>query len=87
MSIFASRFVDGRLEVVTMSALLKMENNSLLSRRLLPAIMTSVRGIRHMITDGVTGMKRMEARSILCYWATEKPGITQSHLALVLKRS
>jgi len=40
-----------------------------------------------MITDGVTGMKRMEARSILCYWATEKPGITQSHLALVLKRS
>jgi len=40
-----------------------------------------------MITDDVRDVKRPEARSISCYWATEKPGITQSRLALVLKRS
>ena len=40
-----------------------------------------------MITDGIRDKKRTEARSILCYWATEKLGITQSQLALMLNRS
>ena len=38
------------------------------------------------ITDGIRDKKRTEARSILCYWATEKLGITQSELAHVLNR-
>ncbi len=39
------------------------------------------------ITDGIRDTRRTEARSILCYWATEKLGITQSQLALILNRS
>ena len=39
------------------------------------------------ITDGIRDAKRTEARSILCYWATKKLGITQSQLALKLNRS
>jgi putative transposase len=39
------------------------------------------------ITDGIRDAKRTESRSILCYWATEKLGITQSQLALMLNRS
>ena len=40
-----------------------------------------------MITDGIRDRKRTEAGSILCYWATEKLGITQSQMALMLNRS
>jgi len=39
------------------------------------------------VTDGIRETKRTEARSILCYWATEKLGVTQSQLALMLNRS
>jgi hypothetical protein len=39
------------------------------------------------VTDGIRDTRRTEARSILCYWATEKLGITQSQLALILNRS
>ena len=39
------------------------------------------------VTDGIRDAKRTGARSILCYWATEKLGITQSQLALMLNRS
>jgi putative transposase len=39
------------------------------------------------VTDGIRDVKRTKARSILCYWATEKLGVTQSQLALILKRS
>ncbi len=39
------------------------------------------------ITDGIRDKKRTDARSILCYWATEKLGVTQSELAHVLNRS
>ena len=39
------------------------------------------------VTDGIRDPKRTEARSILCYWATEKLGVTQSQLALILNRS
>ncbi|MGD9162300.1 MAG: transposase, partial [Desulfobacteraceae bacterium] len=39
------------------------------------------------IADGIRDAKRIKARSILCYWATEKLGITQSQLALMLNRS
>jgi len=40
-----------------------------------------------MITDGIRDNIRTVARSILCYWATEKLGITQSQLAQILNRS
>jgi putative transposase len=36
------------------------------------------------ILDTARDVKRTEARSILCYWATEKLGVTQSQLALLL---
>jgi putative transposase len=36
------------------------------------------------ILDSARDVKRTEARSILCYWATEKLGVTQSQLALLL---
>ena len=39
------------------------------------------------ITDGIRDKKRTEVRSILCYWTTEKLGITQSELTYVLNRS
>lgn len=39
------------------------------------------------ITDGVRDAKRTKARSILCYWATEKLGTTQSQLAQLLNRT
>lgn len=39
------------------------------------------------VTDGIRDAKRTKARSILCYWATEKLGVTQSHLALMLNRT
>ncbi|MGD9158014.1 MAG: hypothetical protein PVG39_06380, partial [Desulfobacteraceae bacterium] len=39
------------------------------------------------IADGIRDAKRIKARSILCYWATEKLGVTQSKLALMLNRS
>jgi REP element-mobilizing transposase RayT len=39
------------------------------------------------IADGIRDAKRIKARSILCYWATEKLGVTQSQLALMLNRS
>jgi len=37
--------------------------------------------------DSFRDAKRTEARSILCYWATEKLGVTQSRLAQLLKRT
>jgi len=37
------------------------------------------------LLDSARDMKRAKARSILCYWASEKLGITQSQLALILK--
>jgi putative transposase len=39
------------------------------------------------ITDGIRDAKRVKARSILCYWATEKLGTTQSELAQLLSRT
>jgi REP element-mobilizing transposase RayT len=39
------------------------------------------------VTDGIRETKRTKARSILCYWATEKLGMPQSHLALMLNRT
>jgi putative transposase len=39
------------------------------------------------IKDGIRDAKRTKARSILCYWATEKLGVTQSQLALILNRT
>jgi REP element-mobilizing transposase RayT len=39
------------------------------------------------VTDGIRDAKRTRARSILCYWATEKLGVSQSQLALVLNRT
>ena len=39
------------------------------------------------ITDGIRDAKRTKARSILCYWATEKLGTTQSQLAQLLNRT
>ena len=38
------------------------------------------------VTDGIRDAKRTKARSILCYWATDKLGVTQSQLALMLNR-
>jgi putative transposase len=37
------------------------------------------------ILDSTRDLKRTEARSILCYWATDKLGVTQSQLALLLR--
>ena len=37
------------------------------------------------ITDGIRDAKRTKARSILCYWAVEKLGVTQSQLAFIIK--
>jgi putative transposase len=39
------------------------------------------------ITDGIRDAKRTNARSILCFWATEKLGTTQSELAQLLNRT
>jgi len=39
------------------------------------------------ILDSLRDAKRIKARSILCYWATAKLGITQSQLAQLLKRT
>lgn len=39
------------------------------------------------ILDSLRDARRTAARSILCYWATEKLGISQSQLAQMLKRS
>lgn len=39
------------------------------------------------ILDSLRDAKRTAARSILCYWATEKLGTSQSQLAQMLKRS
>jgi REP element-mobilizing transposase RayT len=39
------------------------------------------------IFDSLRDAKRTKARSILCYWATEKPGIPQSRLAQLLSRT
>lgn len=39
------------------------------------------------ILDSLRDAKRTEARSILCYWATEKLGTPQSRLAQLLKRT
>ena len=39
------------------------------------------------IKDGIRDARRTKARSILCYWATEKMGVTQSQLALILNRT
>ncbi len=39
------------------------------------------------ILDGIRDKKRTDARSILCYWAKEELGITQSRLAKKLNRS
>ncbi|MFO7738871.1 MAG: transposase [Desulfatiglandaceae bacterium] len=39
------------------------------------------------IKDGRRDAKRTKARSILCYWATEKLGLAQSQLALILNRT
>ena len=39
------------------------------------------------IIDGIRDSKRRKARSILCYWATEKLGVPQSQLALILNRT
>lgn len=39
------------------------------------------------ILDSIRDARRTKARSILCYWATEKLGITQSQLAQMLKRT
>ncbi len=36
---------------------------------------------REEILDGIRDRKRIEARSILSYWATDQLGITQSQLA------
>ena len=37
------------------------------------------------ILDGIRDKRRTSARSILCYWATDKLGISQSQLALTLR--
>jgi putative transposase len=42
---------------------------------------------QEMITDGIRDTERTNARSILCYWATEKLGVTQSQLAQMLNRA
>jgi hypothetical protein len=39
------------------------------------------------ILDSLRDAKRTKARSVLCYWATEKLGIPQSQLAQLLKRT
>ena len=39
------------------------------------------------ILDSLRDAKRTAARSILCYWATEKLGTSQSQLAQMLRRS
>jgi REP element-mobilizing transposase RayT len=39
------------------------------------------------VTDEIRDAKRTKARSILCYWATEKLGMPQSQLALILNRT
>ena len=39
------------------------------------------------IKDGIRDSKRTKARSILCFWATEKLGLPQSQLALMLNRT
>lgn len=39
------------------------------------------------VMDGIRDAKRTKARSILCYWATEKLGMPQSQLALMLNRT
>jgi len=39
------------------------------------------------VTDGIRDAKRTKARSILCYWATEKLGVPQSQLAIMLNRT
>jgi len=36
------------------------------------------------ILDTIRDIKRVEARSLLCFWATDKLGLTQSQLALLL---
>jgi putative transposase len=36
------------------------------------------------ILDGIRDVKRTKARSILCYWATDKLGVRQSQVALLL---
>jgi hypothetical protein len=41
----------------------------------------------YQILDTIRDAKRTNTRSILCYWATEKLGTTQSHLAQLLNRS
>lgn len=41
----------------------------------------------NQITDGIRDARRTKARSILCYWATEKLGVPQSQLALILNRT
>jgi putative transposase len=39
------------------------------------------------ILESVRDAKRTKARSILCYWATDKLGTPQSQLAQLLKRT
>ena len=41
----------------------------------------------HEILDSLRDAKRTKARSILCYWATQKLGTPQSQLAQMLKRT
>jgi len=41
----------------------------------------------NQITDGIREARRTKARSILCYWAVEKLGLTQSQLAQLLNRT
>jgi putative transposase len=39
---------------------------------------------RKQILDTVRDIKRTKARSILCFWATDKLGVTQTELARIL---
>ena len=39
------------------------------------------------IMDGIRDTRKTNARSILCYWATQKLGVPQSQLALILNRT
>jgi putative transposase len=41
----------------------------------------------NQITDGIRDSRRTKARGILCYWAVEKLGSTQSQLAQLLNRT
>lgn len=57
----------------------------------LPALITRIAALYQLtpdqITDGIRDVKRTSARSVLCYWATDKLGMTQSQLAHLLNRT